>query len=162
MPMSSCQLPDGRAAYKPPASIHHKDIGRLQELTEEGIANDSFGLRGRLASELRRNESYPAEYGFEETRDWVERHVEWEVVGLDGNRSHGDVAVVSVRAVAQGDLGRDFEQLVVVANFVVIYGVGGEFPGIMGYELDGPPFVVRGILSNKYDWRKSRCEGLRC
>ena len=109
------------------------DLALLKELTEDGIENGTFGLQGLLTSEIRIAEGFPQEYSFDDVREWVDRNMQWDVMGLDRTRSYGDVAVMSVRAAGQGRLGREFEQAVVVAEFVVIYGVGGEFPGLFDY-----------------------------
>ena len=130
-----------------------QDLELLIELTREGIENGNFGLRGRLVSGMRADVSFPEEFDFEEVEAWVDRNVRWGVAGLDRERSVGDAAVIGMRANGQGTLGRDFEDAVVVAQFIVMYGVEGEFPGLLGFRADGPPFVIWGILANKYDWR---------
>ena len=141
-------------AEKPVApDLADEDLDLLVELTREGIENGRLGLQGRLVSGMRTDARFPHEFGFEEVEVWVERNVRWEVVGLDRERSVGEVAVMEVRARGQGTLGREFENAAVAARFIVMYGMGGEFPGLLGFRADGPPFVVWGILSNDHDWR---------
>ncbi len=141
-------------AKKPVASdVVDEDLDLLVELTREGIENGRFGLQGRLVSGMLADARFPHEFDFEEVESWVERNVGWEVVGLDWERSVGDVAVMEVRARGRGTLGREFEDAAVAARFIVMYGMGGEFPGLLGFRADGPPFVVWGILSNDHDWR---------
>ncbi len=135
------------------ADVEDEELELLTELTREGIENGHFGLQGSLVSGMRADRDFPREFGFEEVEAWVERNVRWEVTGLDRERSVGDVAVMEVRARGQGTHGRDFEDAAVAARFIVMYGMGGEFPGLLGFRADDPPFVVWGILANDHDWR---------
>ena len=133
--------------------------GLLLELTREGIDYDKFGFDGRLVSAMRAEEVLP-EDDFEKLREWVRGNVEWTVMPVDRERSIEKViAVVPIVAKGSGQMGEEYETAAVFARFIVIYGVGGQFPGIQGYRLEGPPFVVFGIMDNKYDWREARCEG---
>lgn len=140
-----------------------QDEALLVSLTREGIDNGNFGLQGRLVSAMRAEDAILGEMPFIELEKWVEENVKWEVHPVDRNRStDGAVAVVPVLAKGHGHTGHEYEQVSVAMPFIVLYGVGGEFPGVMGYKEDGAPFIVHGIFENKYDWREARCEGLRC
>ena len=140
------------AKIYPPVIAASQDRDFLVELTEEGIENGRLGLQGRLTSDVRAE--LVEDPGWEQIEAWVLREVEWDVGPVDHERSVAEgFALVPVVARGAGRLSDTTEALGVVVHYVVLYGMAGEFPGLLGVRSDGEPLVIYDILENKYDWR---------
>ena len=96
---------------------------------------------------MRAEDNMAAEMSFEEMEAWVEQNIKWEVQFVDRSRSTpGALAVVPVEARGYGSVGHAHEEISIAMPFIVLYGVAGEFPGLIGYNEDGDIFMVQGAL----------------
>ena len=130
------------------------DSARAWALTNEGITNGTIRLKPMLVSAMRAKDTLPLD-DFDLLERWVDKYVHWIVDPSAHNfvlRKDAFV-IMPVQAIGSGQMGEDYEMTSVVADFVVIYGIAGEFPQLMSYEMRGDPIIVHGIFAGDYDGR---------